>query len=131
AAAAVADGAIVDEVERPVGAEDRRDRPVDRTQACRKGLLAADVSAAEVVGVLLARRAAVRQMRLVGDRAVEGEPTEGDLERLTRPAEVDETDVVHRLPLPAAGREAEIALPGNQGRPVLDHPVREAGGSKV
>jgi len=73
ALAKVTHGAVVDQVQRLVWTEKDADRPIDAVQVVGERLIAADVGAGEITRVLLARRGATRQVRLIGLRTVERE----------------------------------------------------------
>src|SRR5712664_1331929 len=103
--------AVVDEVQRPVGAELELERPVDAVDdpgggRGREGLVLR----------LGAGGAAVRRVPLVLRLAIEGEARERQRERFAAPAEVYQLDVVPLLRLAVPGREAEVALAGHQRR---------------
>jgi hypothetical protein len=73
----VANGTVVDQIERSVWSEEEVCRPIDCAQLICEGLVTGDVRAGEVVGVLLAGGRAVGRVRLVSLWAVEyqaGEP---------------------------------------------------------
>jgi hypothetical protein len=138
ALAEVADDAVVDDVEIPVGTEHQGHRAVDAAQRSvlgAEGLPAGGRLARDVPGHAHTGGRAVRVVHLVGGRAVVGEFLERDLERLTAAdqgrAEVDELDVVTRLGFTVVGREAEVALTGHECRALFDDAGDEGVGREV
>ena len=102
ALAEVAHRAVIDEVERAVGPEHRRVRPVDPAQRGRLH--------ERLIVVFLAAWRAVGVMELIRLLAVEREPRLLEVEAIIAPAEVHQLDVVPRRGFAVLLREPEIAL---------------------
>src|SRR5437660_2459911 len=125
--------AVVDQVQRAVGAKLNLDGPVDAVDDARCGRLRERLIQRSIFSrrLVLAGRGAVRIHALVLARAVEREPGQLQLERLAPLAEVHQLDVVPCLRLAVSGREAEVALAGDQRCAPADDTGGEGVGGEV